>query len=688
MEETALRGPVVVALDDLQWADHATLVTVRAIAARLGTLPVGLIGAYRPLPRSPTLDGTVDRAVRAGGVHVRVGSMSSDEVAELARRHLGEEPGPKLLLRLAGAAGNPLFVSEMVAALDEEGSITRDAGVADVHDVALPAPLRLTILRRMSALSDVTLETLRAAATLGATFAVADLVAVTGRTALELSSILSEPLRARVVEEAGDRLCFRHDLIRDAIYQDLPRGLRQELHGQAARALALAGRPPVEVAQQYLLGASPNDRDAIAWLRRAADVAAMRAPASAIEFLHRAADVAGEGDPERHRIRVRLADLLAYSGRPAEAEALVQSLLEGGEDPSQDGRLLNTLVQALFAQGRWREIPDIAAAALMRVTVDAGMRARLLAESALAHIWTGDLDAAEAEARQALRLGEESDDRPAMWNALGNLSAVADKRGRFHEGVDLARRGLDLARGSDVDAQRRNPHIALAMALVTADRLREAIDVLQQGRQQGERLGTLWDLPLYHAMVSLPLQSLGEWDRAAAEAEAALACAEEVGAGGGRVGALGTLARIAIRRNRLDEAARYVEVAKAIVDESGPQWGSVPVVALLEAQGDLDEAAKRLAAGWESAVRGRIAEAQVGIGPELVRLALATGSRSYADHVAGALETLAAMVRVPVADAGALLAKGRLTGDPETLLAAVEAYRKGQIGRASCRERV
>ena len=664
LEETALQGPVIVAIDDLQWADHATLLTVRAITARLGALPVGLIGAYRPLPRSPTLDGIVDRVVRTGGVHVRVGSLSPDDVAQLVRHHLGEEPGPRLLHRVAGAAGNPLFVSEMVAALVEEGAITCDAGVADVGDFALPAPLRLTILRRMTGLSDVTLETLRAAAALGATFAVADLVAVTGRTALELSSILSEPLRAGIVEEADDRLRFRHDLIRDAIYQDLPLGLRRELHGQAARALALAGRTPVEVAQQYLLGVSPNDQDAIAWLRRAADDAATRAPASAIAFLRRAADLAREGDPERHRIRVHLADLLAYSDRPAEAEALVESLLNGNEDTSQDGRLLNTLTQALFAQGRWREIPDVAAAALVRVTVDAAMRARVLAESALAHIWTGDLDAAEAEAEQALRLGEEADDGVAMWNALGNLSAVADKRGRFHEGVELARRGLELASGAGADAQRRNPRIALAMALVTADRLHEAIEELQEGRRQGERLGTLWDLPLYHAMVSLPLQSLGEWDRAVAEAEAALACAEEIGAGGGRVGALGTLARIAIRRNHLDEAAGHVDVARAIIDESGPQWGSVPIVALLEAQGDSDEAAKRLAAGWESAVRGGIVEGQVGVGPELVRLAIATGSRNYAHGVAETLETLAAMVKVPVADAGALLSKGPFRGTP------------------------
>jgi DNA-binding CsgD family transcriptional regulator len=677
LEEIAMGCATLVVLDDLQWADHATLLTVRAIAARLGALPIGVIGAYRTLPRNPALDGIVDAAVRGGAKHMLLPPLGPGEVAEMVRQHLGAEPGPRLLHRVAGAAGNPMFVSELVAALLEEGAIAGDDGMADVADVALPPPLRLTILRRMSGLPDVTLETLRAAAILGATFDVAELVTVTGRTALDLSSILSEPLQARIVEGAGDKLRFRHDLIRDAIYEDLPLGLRRALHGEAARALAAAGRSPLDVAQQYLLGSTPGDEEAVTWLRRAATEAAARAPSTAIAFLQRAVELARADDPERPAIRAHLADLLAYSGRPAEAEALVHSLLDGEADPSLDGRLLNTLTQALFAQGRWREIPEVARVASARLATDTAMRARLLADSALARIWTGDVDGAEADAREALRMGEEADDALAVWNALGNLSAVADKRGDFHEGVALARRSVERARRAGNDAQRRNPHMALGMALVTADCLHEAIEVLQEGRQLGERLGTLWDLPVYHAMVALPLHFLGEWDRAVAEAEASLACAEEIGSGLGRVGALATLTRIAIQRNQLDDAKRYAEVASAIIKESGPQWGGVPRVALLEAQGDVDAAAKLVTTQWDYLVRSGGAEGQLALGPEVARLAMATGSTSYAKEVADALEPLAARARVPVAEGAALLSRGRVSSDPDTLLAAVAAYRAG-----------
>jgi DNA-binding CsgD family transcriptional regulator len=143
------------------------------------------------------------------------------------------------------------------------------------------------------------------------------------------------------------------------------------------------------------------------------------------------------------------------------------------------------------------------------------------------------------------------------------------------------------------------------------------------------------------------------------------------------VGALGTLTTIAIRRNQLDEAVRYADVATAIIKEAGPQWGGVPRVELLEAQGDTDAAAKLVVAHWESMARRGAAEGQLALGPEVVRLAMATGSIAYANEVADALETLAARARVPVADGAALLSRGRVSGDPDTLLAAVAAYRKG-----------
>ena len=101
-------------------------------------------------------------------------------VADLVAETVGAEPGPGLLAGISGAAGNPLFVTELLGALIEEGAIGTAGGRAEVAELTLPPTLRLTILRRLSFQSDDTLATLRAAAILGSGFSLTDLAAVTG----------------------------------------------------------------------------------------------------------------------------------------------------------------------------------------------------------------------------------------------------------------------------------------------------------------------------------------------------------------------------------------------------------------------------------------------------------------------------------------------------------------------------
>jgi predicted ATPase len=127
--------------------------------------------------------------------------------------------------------------------------------VAEVAGTTLPPSLRLTIVRRISFLPDDTLQTLRTASILGTSFTLTDLVTVAGRSALELSVALTEAVRAQVLEDDGDRLRFRHDLIRDAIYEDLPLTVGRGLHREAGQRLAQTAAPPLQVAEQLARGA-------------------------------------------------------------------------------------------------------------------------------------------------------------------------------------------------------------------------------------------------------------------------------------------------------------------------------------------------------------------------------------------------------------------------------------------------
>jgi predicted ATPase len=96
-EELALAGPLLIGLDDLHWADPASLLLLGALSRRLADLPVGLIGCFRPSPRVAELDRLTAALDAAGACHLMVGPLASGPVTDLVAETVGAEPGPGLL---------------------------------------------------------------------------------------------------------------------------------------------------------------------------------------------------------------------------------------------------------------------------------------------------------------------------------------------------------------------------------------------------------------------------------------------------------------------------------------------------------------------------------------------------------------------------------------------------------------
>lgn len=280
-EMLALSGPLVIGADDLQWADPSSLLALATMARRLPDLPVAIIACLRPVPRSAELSGLIRALQTTGARQVMLQPLGTDAVRELTSETLAAEPGPGLLAEISGTAGNPLFVTELLAALIQEGAIQVARGRAEIAEATLPPTLRLTILRRISFLPGDTIQLLQTASILGSAFSLTDLALISGRAAIELAQVLDEAIRARIIGDDGTQLRFRHDLIRDAIYEDLPASVRRGLHREAALRLAHAGASSLRVAEHFVRGAAEGDREAVAWLTRAAREAARGSPAAA-----------------------------------------------------------------------------------------------------------------------------------------------------------------------------------------------------------------------------------------------------------------------------------------------------------------------------------------------------------------------------------------------------------------------
>ena len=171
-------------------------------------------------------------------------------MAELVTALAGGEPGNDLLELAGAAAGNPLYVTELVAALARGGRLTvTNTGHLGLASGDAPASLTAAIADRLDFLSAPTRDVLQAAALLGVDFAVPDLTIVLDRHIADLKPAIDEARAAGILAESASGLSFRHPLIQAALYDAIAAPVRAEWHRTTGRALAHALAPIERVAQ-------------------------------------------------------------------------------------------------------------------------------------------------------------------------------------------------------------------------------------------------------------------------------------------------------------------------------------------------------------------------------------------------------------------------------------------------------
>ena len=678
VERLSLSAPTVIALEDLHWADPSTLLAFRHLCRRLTHLPLALVGTLRPSPWSPELDRLLGDFVAHGGSHVRLESMGPDEVAALVAEAVGTPPGPTLLQAVEGAGGNPLYVTELLHALSREGAIEVREGRAELPEFVLPPSFRLLILRQLGTLPMETIEVLRVGSVLGASFSLVELSTVLGTPSSALVHNIQEGVRAGVLGEAGERLTFHHELVREAVYSDLPLSVRRALHLQAGRALAAAAAPPSQVAAHLAVGAAPGDQEAIQWLRRAAGVAARRAPSVAVGLLERATELLEPTDPARDSIAAELVDILAWSGRVHDAEAKARELLIPGLSADVEHRLRVTMAEVLLARGRAGDALQEMEALTAGLGEDDPQRARLLAFAAWTRLFAGDIQGAVVREQEVLDAAEREGDEGARSVALCGLCIASHLLGDVRRAVDLGREAIRRAEIDPTHHLDRYPaRLFLGSALQDCDQMVEADRVLREGIRRSEELGLAVHMPFYHARLGALRFVTGEWDDAVAELEAAIQAGEEQ-----QWGALilprSLLALVAIHRNQLLAAEECLDLAEREFAETGSAYG-VDVMMwaralLLEVRGDA-QALSILETAWAGPLL-RIPPQLVRVAPDLVRLAVAGGRPELGRAVVEAMDQATAGTSIATWRAAALWCRGLLNADADALVESVAAYRQ------------
>ena len=355
-EQCAAR-PAILVVDDLQWADQASVILWGRLARSARQLPLLMVGMMRPAPQRDDLLAL--RRVVGDHARLPLTGLTGVAVADLVADLAGGQPDGNLLRLADGAAGNPLYLTELVAALTRSAGLTvTEAGAAELAGGSAPSSLSAAIADRLGFVAGPVRDVLRAAALLGTDFAVRDLEIVLGRSVADLIPAVDEACAVGVLAESGHGLGFRHPLIRAALYDEMPAPVRAAWHRDAGRALAAEGAPPDRVARQMLRAVAgpgdatePVDEWMLDWLARTADPLVGQAPGVAVELLTRAVASSPADSAQHSWLASRLADALYRIGDRAEAEQVANYALEHAADPDLVVDLHWTLAQCRMLAG-------------------------------------------------------------------------------------------------------------------------------------------------------------------------------------------------------------------------------------------------------------------------------------------------------------------------------------------------
>jgi DNA-binding CsgD family transcriptional regulator len=684
-DELCAAAPMVMVVEDLQWADDASLIVWHQLAASIDQLRLLLIGTCRSPSRRPGVQQVRAAVVRRGGSVITLGPLAEPDVAALVTAMVGAPPGDALRRLTAQAAGNPLYVRELVDALVREQALqVRPVAEVSVAQEQLPVSLAAVLGDRLSSVSAETAQMLRTAALLGGRFAVTDLSVLLHRPASDLADGLQEAVAAGIVVGSGAELAFRHLLIQQALYESMPAALRTALHAEAARELAATSADALSVALQLATARQPSKGWARTWLVQTAPVLTARAPQLAADLLQRELDETPSGDEAWDGLMASLVWALLAAGSHEEAARRASRALTVMTDPARKAETLRVLARAQISARHNDDAITTIRRALASADLPGEWRARMLVVLAmLERAGTGDLDAADVTARQALTVAEEVGDTFATAHALAALWFTHGIRRDHAAALDYIDRALRVLGDDSSHPDLRSYALEVRIfTLQNLDRWPEAELALQQTREFAHRSGSS-DRATW-ATAAVLRYWLGQWDDALAELNS-----DDTDAPGLRHAFLredwpallahGVAALIAGRRDQRTTAGQQLRQGLALpieilTDRENRDFLVAAHAVALEQSGETRQAMDRLA---EILPRrdGEMTLIHQWL-PDLVRLAIAAGDRRVARAAAQACQAEAAAETEPArAAAASLRCRGLLRSDPGPLRDAVAHYR-------------
>jgi DNA-binding CsgD family transcriptional regulator len=620
LRQLAGAGPVLVAVDDVQWLDSPSAKVVSFAWRRLREEPVGLLLAHRLGTDVPAGISDEERLSQ-----LVVGPLALGAVHRLLHERLGLVlPRPALRRVHEVSGGNPFFALELGRALQ-----AHEAELSSGEPLPVPDRLQELVRVRLGALPPESRDVLAAAAALSQP-TIGLLAEVAGG-----DETLRPALEAQVVELEGDRVRFTHPLLASGAYQNLDAIGRRELHRRLADVVPDAD----ERARHLALSTDIPDSDIASALEQAAEHASVRgAPATAAELCEQAHRLTPLDEPDdAHRRTVTAARYRFLAGDAARARELAEQALAAAHTGSARAAALVSLAQLARYEGDQPQSAEFARKALAQPETDDRVRAeaaRNLANTLF--FMREELDSAFEHAALAADLAARSGVVALQAQSLGDRGIVETLLGR-----PTARATLHATDELGVEPERvgDSPSHAWAVSLYWTDEFEPAAARLRQLHEAALERGEESSVPMILANLAMTEYLAGHWLEAAefgeegyevalqtaqrpqqawslstralvrassglesearADADEALTLAGERGMGAARINAVWALGLLELSLDRPEEAARVLgphreQLLAAGVGEPGTIRFVPDEIEALIALGRLGQAEERL----------------------------------------------------------------------------------------------
>jgi tetratricopeptide (TPR) repeat protein/class 3 adenylate cyclase len=607
------RQPLVLAFDDLQWADASSLAIVERLAAELAGVPLLLLLLYRPVPDLPEPWRDLPHTSA-----VQLGALGRADSAGLVAALLGGHPSDELLPLIDRAQGTPLFLEETVRYMVDTEALRRDSSgiwkwAVPVSLNNVPAQIEQLITARLDRLDDETRALLQIASVIGQRFS-RELLVLVSQQGDALGPRLDRLVQAALIvpdEGVVPAYRFKHALIHEIVYAGLLFAWRQALHEHVAAVIEVMyagelGDYEALLAQHHLRAGHIDQ--AFPHLLRAAERAQSRSALSEALALYQQALAAApwrdyRDEPMHVRDAIRLhenmGDVLALMGDYGAARAHYERLLDllklekGADLNSRRAALQRKIGSTYENQGHL----EPALSWLQRATstvesapedVEAQIeQARILSDTGWVYFRQGDLDQAQQYLTRALALGEPHTVHDEQARILNRLGGIAYTRGDLALAQQYVELGLAASERSGNLVGQASALNNLGILTESRGHIDDSIRYGLQALEINERVGSRRELAITAINLGWAFYDHGQYERAVEYFALAIQNAAAVHDTYHHMLALLNLGRVQIAQERWDQATQSLEASH----ERAVQLNLPPIQ--LEAQIALAELALR-----------------------------------------------------------------------------------------------